>query len=75
MRGSPASYEIGVRMLKNRGCSIALVLVVVLAILLVATLDLYTDIAWLETLGLALSLIHISEPTRLLRRSRMPSTA
>ena len=40
-------------MLKNRGCSIALVLVVVLAILLVAALDLYTDVAWLDTLGLA----------------------
>jgi uncharacterized membrane protein (UPF0182 family) len=40
-------------MFNNKGCSVALVLFVVLAVLLVAALDLYTDIAWLETLGLA----------------------
>ena len=40
-------------MLKNRGCTISFILLVLLGILLFIGLDLYTDLVWLETLGLA----------------------
>ena len=40
------------------------------------TLDLkYSDTHFLSTTKVSLSLIHISEPTRRLRGSRMPSSA
>ena len=40
-------------MLRNKGCVIAFVVLVVLSILFFFLLDLYTDLAWLETLGVA----------------------
>lgn len=40
-------------MFKNRGCSIGIAVLAVGAILLLSGLDLYTDLAWLETLGMA----------------------
>jgi uncharacterized membrane protein (UPF0182 family) len=40
-------------MLRNKGCAIGLILFVVLAILFFTLLDLYTDLAWLETLGVS----------------------
>jgi uncharacterized membrane protein (UPF0182 family) len=38
-------------MIKNRGCVVALVLVAVLSLLSFNILDLFTDLAWFETLG------------------------
>jgi uncharacterized membrane protein (UPF0182 family) len=40
-------------MFRNRGCVIGFVVLVVLSILFFLLLDLYTDLAWLETLGAA----------------------
>jgi uncharacterized membrane protein (UPF0182 family) len=40
-------------MFRNKGCTIGFVVLVVLSILFFLLLDLYTDLAWLETLGLA----------------------
>jgi uncharacterized membrane protein (UPF0182 family) len=39
-------------MFKNRGCAVGLVLAVVLVAVAVAGLELYTDLAWFETLGI-----------------------
>jgi uncharacterized membrane protein (UPF0182 family) len=39
-------------MFKNKGCTVLIILAVVLLILFFTLLDLYTDLAWLETLGL-----------------------
>jgi hypothetical protein len=39
-------------MFKNRGCTVGLILIVVLAAVAVAGLELYTDLAWFETLGI-----------------------
>jgi len=40
-------------MFRNKGCTIGVVLLGVLAVLFFIGLDLYTDLVWLETLGLA----------------------
>jgi uncharacterized membrane protein (UPF0182 family) len=40
-------------MFRNKGCTIGFVVLVVLSILFFLLLDLYTDLAWLETLGVA----------------------
>jgi uncharacterized membrane protein (UPF0182 family) len=40
-------------MLKNRGCTLGLILIGLLAILVFFGLDLYTDLVWLGTLGFA----------------------
>lgn len=40
-------------MLKNRGCTIGIVLVIVLAVLFFAALDLYTDLVWFEMMDMA----------------------
>jgi uncharacterized membrane protein (UPF0182 family) len=40
-------------MLRNKGCTVGFVLLVVLAMLFFAVLDLYTDLTWFETLGVA----------------------
>ena len=40
-------------MLRNKGCTVGLVLVVLLAILLFSVSDLYTDLTWFTTLGVA----------------------
>ncbi len=40
-------------MFRNRGCTFGLILFAVLAILFFIGLDLYTDLVWFETLGLA----------------------
>ncbi len=40
-------------MLKNRGCTIGIVVLIIFIILFLTGLDLYTDLAWLETLGVA----------------------
>jgi uncharacterized membrane protein (UPF0182 family) len=41
------------RMLRNKGCMIGAIILVVLAILFFTVLDLYTDLAWFDTLGVA----------------------
>jgi uncharacterized membrane protein (UPF0182 family) len=40
-------------MFKNRGCLIGIVLLAIVAVLFFTGLDLYTDLAWFETLGVA----------------------
>ena len=40
-------------MLKNRGCTVVIIIFALLSILFFIGLDLYTDLVWLETLGLA----------------------
>jgi uncharacterized membrane protein (UPF0182 family) len=40
-------------MLKNKGCTVGLVLLALLAVLFFFVLDLYTDLTWFATLGVA----------------------
>jgi uncharacterized membrane protein (UPF0182 family) len=40
-------------MLKNRGCLVGIVLLAIVMVVVLAGLDLYTDLAWFDTLGLA----------------------
>jgi len=40
-------------MLRNKGCTVGVVLVAVLSLLFFSLLDLYTDLTWFETLGVA----------------------
>ena len=40
-------------MFRSKGCTIGLIVIVVLAILFSVILDLYTDLAWFDTLGVA----------------------
>ena len=40
-------------MFKNKGCLIAIFIIVILGILFFVGMDLYTDLAWFETLGVA----------------------
>jgi uncharacterized membrane protein (UPF0182 family) len=40
-------------MFKNRGCSVGLIAIAMLAVLFFASLELYTDLVWFDALGLA----------------------